>query len=74
MSRNLLAVIDQKYSITFIGVIVLVLSQVLQRLNIVVASDALTITIETLVFIVGALLALWGRWRKGDINLFGVKK
>ncbi len=74
MGKYSLSALDQKYSVTFVGIVVMVLSQILQRLDITVATDALTTTIETLVFLVGALLALWGRWRKGDLNVLGFKK
>lgn len=74
MGKYTLAALDQKYSITFVGIIIIVLSQILQRLNITVATEALSTTIETLLLLGGALLALWGRWRKGDVNIFGFKK
>lgn len=74
MTKLSLAAIDQKYSATFAGVIAMILSQILQRLNITVAPDALLITVSTVLFVGGALLALWGRWRKGDVNFIGFKK
>lgn len=74
MGKFSLAALDQKYSVTFVGIIVMVLSRILGLLDITIESAALTTTIETLVFIVGALLSLWGRWRKGDLNVLGFKK
>lgn len=74
MIKLSLSALDKKYSVTFAGVIAMILSQVLQRLNITVAPDALTITVSTVLFIGGALLTIWGRWRKGDVNIFGFKK
>ena len=56
------------YSITYIGLIIMLLSQFG-----IPESDA-TITIKTIAIIIGAIISFWGRWRKGDINIFGIRK
>lgn len=56
------------YSITYIGVIIILLSQFG-----IPESDA-TITIKTIGIVIGAIITFLGRWRKGDINVFGIRK
>jgi len=56
------------YSITYIGLIIMLLSQFG-----IPESDA-TITIKTIAIIIGAIISFWGRFRKGDINILGIRK
>lgn len=63
-----------KYSLTFVGILVMLLTKLLEVAGVEIGTDELTMTITTLVTIGGGLLALYGRWRKGDVNVFGMKK
>lgn len=62
------------YSITFVGILVMLLTKVLEAAGVEIGTEELTMTITTLVTLGGGLLALYGRWRKGDVNVFGMKK
>ena len=64
----------QNYSLTYVGVVVVLLSQALKASGIEIADETLTVTITTLFTILGAALSAFGRWRKGDITILGVKK
>lgn len=62
------------YSLTYAGVIVFVLGYVFKLVGVpFVEGDAQT-TISFITTLVGVIGALYGRYRKGDITPFGVKK
>ena len=61
------------YSQTYLGIIVLFLSEVLPKLGLTIGSDQITTTIYTLAAIGGAIGALWGRYRLGGVNALGFK-
>ena len=63
-----------KFSLTYIGVIISVLSYLAEILNVNVVKSDIEITIATIMLFVGAIIALIGRYRKGDITWFGKKK
>jgi hypothetical protein len=62
------------FSLTYTGIVVMVLAWVAQRMKLTVSHDQLQATVETIILFAGALIALYGRWRKGDLNIFGFKK
>ena len=63
-----------KYSQTYIGILVSLLGSLLPRIGVEIGSEDLTITVSVLVTIAGSIWAFWGRFRKGDISALGVKK
>lgn len=62
------------YSVTYIGILVVVLTKLATLLGLQIGTAELTSVATTLVMFAGALIAFYGRWRQGDINLFGFKK
>ncbi len=64
-----------KRSLTITGLVVLVVGFILERLGLpLLAEGALETTISTLITLVGAIMTFAGRYRQGDINIFGKKK
>ena len=63
-----------KYSLTITGLIVAVLSFALPRIGISVLESDLAITVSTIGQIIGGIIIYIGRYRKGGITVFGVKK
>ena len=63
-----------KVSLTYVGVAVGALSYLANLLNVNVAPGDVDTTVVTIVALVSAVLAFYGRWRKGGVNLFGVKR
>lgn len=62
------------YSLTYVGVIVMVLSEVLRWLGLEVGSEQLTTTVLTILQVLGAITAFFGRWRAGGITILGTRK
>ena len=60
-------------SITYVGVVVLVLQQLLPRIGVNIGDDPLTITISVLITIASALIGFYGRYRVGGITVFGTR-
>jgi hypothetical protein len=63
-----------KYSVTYGGIVVLFVSNILKAAGVEIGSEELTPFIFTGLDILGGLVAAYGRWRQGDISLLGVKK
>lgn len=61
------------YSLTYIGVIVMVLAKLATLLGLQIGTADLTSMVTTVLMFAGAAVAFYGRWRKGDINILGVK-
>jgi drug/metabolite transporter (DMT)-like permease len=61
-------------SLTYLGLIVSMLGYLAQFLGIRVGPEQITTTVETIVIFVGALIAFYGRFRKGDVKWYGTKK
>lgn len=64
----------ETYSVTYIGVLVVLLASLLQLLGVKVGTQELTTFVMTAVQIGGALLVAFRRHQQGDINILGVKK
>lgn len=64
----------EKFSVTYLGIIVIILAKFAEMLNIPIGTPEITTTITTILEFAGALIALYGRWRKGGITFLGVKK
>lgn len=62
------------YSLTYVGVIVIVLAKIATLLGLQIGTAELTSVVTTIIMFGGALVAFYGRWRKGDVNIFGIKK
>ena len=62
------------YSKTFLSVIVLVVTEVLKLAGISVGGEEVMITTLTLFQIGSGALILWERFKKGGVNVWGVKK
>jgi hypothetical protein len=58
-------------SLTYIGLIVAVLGRLLQSIGIPATTEDLTTFITVGAQIIGGLVVLWGRYRQGDIDIFG---
>lgn len=63
-----------KYSLTFTGLAVLILSEVLRWLGITAEPGQVESFVDLLIKIVGAGLVWFGRFRLGGVNFFGMKK
>lgn len=64
------------YSTTVAGAIVMLLSFLAESLNIKLpyTNEQIKDAIITIVGVIGFLITIYGRYRHGDINLFGFKK
>ena len=60
-------------SLTITGLVVLILGFVFSKMGIPLAEGSLETTITTLVQIAGGVIVWWGRYRQGDISVFGGK-
>jgi hypothetical protein len=61
------------FSLTYVGALVLVLTGVFQLVGAEVASEEIEIFLKVGGLLIGALVTLYGRYRAGGINIFGVK-
>ena len=61
-------------SITYIGVIVAILAKLLEMGGVEMGTEQLTEFVVNFGVISGGFVALWGRWRKGDLTFFGTRK
>lgn len=61
-------------SVTIAGLIVMVLAKLCAMLGVSVSIDALHMTANTLVEIIGGVVIWYGRHRIGDINAVGIRK
>ena len=62
------------YSITYIGIIVLVVSKIMDIAGVSIGGEEITKFIETGMVLVGGFIAFWGRYRAGQIKWFGGRK
>mgnify|MGYP001600113113 FL=1 len=62
------------YSLTYVGIIVSVIGFILDQLGVPIDKEQLKNTVAFLLTLVGSLVALYGRFRKGDISVLGVKE
>lgn len=61
-------------STTYMGVIVMILSTIVSRMHLSVSDQEIQTTVTTIVTIIGALVAFYGRYKKGDITWYGARK
>lgn len=64
----------KNFSLTYTGVIIMVLAYIAKEAGVPLAEGSLETTISTLIAIAGAIVTLIGRWRKGDLTIFGKRK
>ena len=62
-----------KFSITYQGIVLMLAMWAVDKFQLTIAPEALQTTVETVIVIVGGLLAFYGRFRKGGVNLIGVR-
>jgi len=62
------------FSVTIVGILVMFLSNIMDSLDLPIVQDDLVATVNTLILLVGGLVAWYGRWRKGDITWYGKRK
>lgn len=61
-------------SLTYVGLYVTILGALLQVLGVTIATEELTRFVTIALEVVGLIVAAFGRWRQGDVNVLGVKK
>lgn len=61
-------------SITYIGIIVSGIAFLMDKANIQIAQPDIENAVTTIVVIIGGIVALYGRFRKGDLTLWGSRK
>ncbi len=64
----------KKMSLTYVGLAIIVISYITDSVGVPIMEGDIETTITTIMKIFGALVTFWGRFRQGDINLFGFKK
>lgn len=64
----------QNYSLTYTGIIVSIVGFILSQLGVPFEMEQLTASIAFILNIGGALVALYGRFRNGDVTWSGAKK
>lgn len=62
------------YSVTYLGIITFCIGWIFEKVGVPFVKLELQQTIEFLVKFAGVLVAFYGRWRRGDIDVFGGKK
>lgn len=63
-------------SVTYIGLIVMALGAIAKFLGVEmnISEQDVVVTTATISQIIGFLIAAWGRFRHGDVNIFGLRK
>lgn len=65
---------NSKYSLTYIGVITFSLGYIFNLAGVPFVEGDFEGTISFIVAIIGVFQTLYGRWRIGDLTLFGARK
>jgi len=61
-------------SLTIMGLVVVLLGFILERSGVEIAPDRIQTTIEVIIQVGGILVAWYGRWRIGGVNILGRKR
>lgn len=61
-------------SLTMVGIVVVLLGQLVKAFNLPISDQDIQTTVSTLVTLIGACVAFWGRYRHGDIVSGVLKK
>lgn len=61
-------------SLTIKGILVLLVGYAVSHFNLPIGSEALETTVTTIVTLIGAVMAWYGRYRHGDITPLGYSK
>jgi len=64
----------KNYSLAYIGIIVTLASFLAKMLELNIAPGNIETTVLTILAFIGAIIAFYGRYRKGDITPLGVRK
>lgn len=62
------------FSLTYTGVVVIVVSQVLKLAGVEVGEGDVANFVNFSAVLVGAVITLYGRFRVGDLSVFGTRK
>lgn len=62
---------NMHYSLTIAGLLVMVITKLLQSSGIEVATESIQNFVVVLLQVVGAIAIYWGRFRQGDITWYG---
>jgi len=62
------------YSVTYIGIFVSVIALIVEKLGLNILPGEIETTVLVITQLVGAVIALIGRYRKGDLKISGVRK
>lgn len=62
------------YSTEYFAILISLLSFLLPKIGVVISSEALTTTVQTIVTIVSALYLLYKRHKRGGVNIAGFRK
>lgn len=60
----------KKLSVTVAGILALLLGAI----GVQIAESDLQTTVSVIIQIIGAVVAYYGRWRHGDLSIFGIKR
>ena len=63
-----------KYSLTYTGVIVVVIGYLFNLAGVPFAQEEMEGVISFLTTFAGVVMSLYGRWRTGDLTIFGFRK
>ena len=61
------------YSLTYTGVIVSVLGFLLDKFKIEYATGEIEAVVASVIMIIGWIIALYGKYRQGDVKVWGGK-
>lgn len=61
-------------SVTITGLIVTILSAIVVQSNIDIPQENLNSFVETFGILIGIVIAWYGRFRQGDISIFGTRR
>ena len=61
-------------SITYLGIITMIIAKAMEMAAVQISTEEITKFIETGLVLFGGLIAFYGRFRKGDLTFFGLRK
>lgn len=64
----------KSFSLTYTGILVIVFAKLVEMSGIQLATEQLTNFVETGGVLIGSVISLYGRFRKGDLQLWGTRK
>lgn len=64
----------KNYSLTYTGTIIFVIGYLFKLAGVPFVEGDLQSTVSFITALVGVVLSLYGRWRRGDLSVFGARK